>query len=226
MSLFYFSGVVGSTEWGSKNRYAVEVNRLLDNRLFSMEYMKEWDHYLGCIDDLRPRKDVGIMLDSGAFTVFRSRKPDIRVEDLAQRLNIIMKQAEGFKTVDVINLDKIPGEWGKQPTKAQLAEAIDVSNRNYETLRSEFGDCIMPVFHMTESENQLDWILNTNAPFICASPRKDMAQKAQFNWSQRVLSKCAGRKVHGLGVTGTLTITSPYYSVDSASAVMQAIYGL
>ena len=223
MSLFYFSGVVGSI---AKSRYAVEVNRLIDNRLFSMEYMKEWDYYLGCIDELRERKDIRLMLDSGAFTVFKSRKPDIQVEDLARRLNIIMKQAQGFKSLDVINLDKIPGEWGKQPTKDQLEEAIDVSNRNYETLRAEFGDCIMPVFHMTESEHQLDCILDTGAPFVCISPRKDMSQKAQFNWAQRTISKCAGRKVHGLGVTGNLTVTSPYYSVDSASAVMQAVYGL
>jgi hypothetical protein len=222
MSLFYFSGVVGDTV------YSDRVNKMLTHRLFSMEYMREWDLYFARIDDLRPRHEVSLMLDSGAFTVFRSRKPDIQVEDLARRLNIIMKQAEGFKTVDVINLDKIPGEWGKQPTKDQLEEAIDVSNRNYETLRAEFGDCIMPVFHQTESEAQLDHILAYKAPYVCISPQTGKAsQKAQFNWAQRVLDK-ANRvcRTHGLAVTGSLTVTSPYYSVDSASAVMQSVYGL
>lgn len=170
-----------------------------------------------------------IMLDSGAFTAWNAGE-QTHLDDVFRAYDEFEKNSEGlFDEIWMINLDKIPGERGRDPTVAELNEALEISDINYERLVSRFGERILPVFHQGEPDKRM-FELAEIAKYICISPRNDVHEGLRKIWSQErhflLHKKYPSHMTHGLATTGNLMIQDvPWYSVDSAAWIIHAAYG-
>jgi hypothetical protein len=216
------------------DKYQDQEDTLCSSRLFSLhgDYMRPVMKWLQRVVDNpnRPYPKI-MMLDSGAFTAWNAGEEATldhviesyeRFEDVAGDL---------FEEIWMINLDKIPGEKGRDPTQAELDESIVISDRNYKILVEKFGDRILPVFHQDESDERLFEIADM-ADYFCISPRNDLPEARRKRWSQRVhhmLTNKYGpgaKRTHGLATTGNEMIREvPWYSIDSAAWILHAGYG-
>ena len=96
-----------------------------------------------------------ILLDSGAFTAW-NKGDEVSVDEVLGKYSRFIEGAGSlFDEIWMINLDKIPGERGRDPTLAELKEAVEVSDRNFEILVKEFGNHVLPVFHQGEATSRL-----------------------------------------------------------------------
>lgn len=170
-----------------------------------------------------------LMLDSGAFSAWKTGK-STSLDEVTRHYDEIIGLARGnVGQIWLINLDVIPGESGRDPTVTEIADAIVQSDRNLEILKKRFGDVVLPVFHQGEDLTRLDEVC-AQAQYIGVSPRNDVAEPRRIEWSQRIHAYLARKhphvKTHGLAATGFNMFTKvPWYSVDSASWIMSAAYG-
>lgn len=181
----------------------------------------------------RPYPKV-IMLDSGAFTAW-NKGEKTTVEDVKRKYHRFLEIAgDMFDEIWMVNLDVIPGERGRDPTSAELASALEVSDVNFAILEAEFGQRILPVFHQGEDNARLDEVVKQvrgKSDYICVSPRNDLAENLRVQWSREkhkyLETKWPGIKTHGLATTGNVMVrTVPWYSGDSAAWVQHGGYGM
>ena len=171
-----------------------------------------------------------IMLDSGAFTAW-NKGDSVSVDEVLRKYSRFLEgSGDLFDEIWMINLDKIPGERGRDPTLAELDEAVKVSDENFKLLTHHFGSRILPVFHQGESSSRLDEVLN-QAEYICVSPRNDVAEKLRVEWSAKchlmISQRSPNTRTHGLATTGNNMIrTVPWYSGDSAAWVQHGGFGM
>jgi hypothetical protein len=172
-----------------------------------------------------------LMFDSGAFTAW-SKGREVDYDVLCHTYDDALKQFHGkCRAVWLINLDKIPAEKGRSATKAELDQAMEVSNKNFEKMLARYGEHVIPVFHQDEPTVQL--LLLAKHPYICLSPRNDVHEALRVEWSvtmHRILQDHAGDKpipqTHGLAATGsTMMRFVPWGSVDSAAWIFAAANG-
>lgn len=174
----------------------------------------------------RTKRPRHIMLDSGAFTAW-NKGDETRIEEVVAAYSDFMQAAgDMFDEVWMINLDKIPGRKGVEPSPEELDEALVVSDRNLEVLQRTFGDRILPVFHQGEPPSRLE-VVKAQSRYICVSPRNDLSENVRRNWSLEVHGSCIGWKTHGLAATGNVMMrVVPWTSVDSAAWILHAAYGI
>lgn len=164
-----------------------------------------------------------LLLDSGAFTGW-NQGHEVKLEILLPvYYDFMLKYWENVKEIYLINLDKIPGSPGRTPDEAEIQEAIEISDKNYEILVKEFGPRVLPVYHQGEDEKRLAEIV-AMSEYICVSPRNDLWEGQRVKWSQEVHSKITrATKTHGLAATGLEMMTTvPWTSVDSATWIFKA----
>lgn len=168
-----------------------------------------------------------IMLDSGAFTAWNKGTPIDLKHLLPVYREFVGSYLHKVKEIWLINLDKIPGSPGVDPSIEQIDEAMWVSDQNYETLVREFGPRILPVFHQGESSQRLNAI-EAMGEYICVSPRNDVGEIHRVRWARDVHSRLPqGKMTHGLAATGFAMMTTvPWQSVDSATWVAHSSYGM
>lgn len=167
-----------------------------------------------------------ILYDSGAFTAW-TKGEEVNLVTLGDTYERLFDQyGHTGRGVYFINLDKIPGAPGRTASLEEIEECLKVSDDNFNYLRNRLGDIIIPVFHQNESEERLH-VVAAAAPYICISPRNDVAEKSRVSWAAEVHSKLPpGLKTHGLATTGHPMMTRvPWHSVDSATWIMIAAYG-
>ena len=166
-----------------------------------------------------------LMLDSGAFTAW-TKGDEVKLDHLLHTYgDLINKYGPYMKAIWLINLDKIPGSPGRTAGPDEIEQAIEISDANYKTLVSTFGDRVLPVFHQNESEQRLEDVVQM-APYVCISPRNDMPERHRVSWSQYVHGLQPGMKSHGLATTGAQMLTTvPWYSADSAAWVFMGAMG-
>lgn len=167
-----------------------------------------------------------IMLDSGAFTAW-TKGEEVTLDHLIRDYSTLIDEfGYDIEKIWLINLDKIPAEPGRDPTPAELREAIRISDENFHKLVDVFGDRIIPVFHQGEDEARLAEVCNM-ARYICVSPRNDLGERHRRTWASEVHGKLPdGIRTHGLATTGyPMMSTIPWHSVDSATWIMLAAYG-
>lgn len=213
-----------------------DANRRLQQRDFGRTF--DWDtaevleHVCKRLDG-RPYPRA-ILLDSGAFTAW-NKGEKTTVDDVKRKYSRFIELADGlFDEIWGINLDVIPGERGRDPTQAELDEAIRVSDINYEILTKEFGNIILPVFHQGESDARLaECVAQVDGKhnYICVSPRNDLAEGMRITWSRDahglLRDKWPHIRTHGLATTGNKMVrTVPWYSGDSAAWVQHGGYGM
>lgn len=216
----YISGPAGKPDY-----FMCEEAARSNYRLFSMhkaykkdilewlDKAKEWCTY--------PKN---ILLDSGAFTAW-NKGDTTTLEEVVEAYDEFLEKGDGmFDSVYAINLDVIPGSAGRTPTQNEIQAAIKESDKNFEYLTTRYGNIILPVYHQGEDNTRLSVVL-TQSPYICVSPRNDVAESSRVRWALNVHSGLHGIKTHGLATTGSNMLSVPFYSVDSATAIHAALFG-
>jgi len=187
-----------------------------------------WEVTAECDDNDLASKNPGateLMLDSGAFTAW-TKNEEVELDHLLYVYgDLLEKYSSSMKEIWLINLDKIPGSPGRTADTKELDHCIEVSDINFNILRQEFGDRVLPVYHQNESEQRLFDVLDMT-PYICVSPRNDLPEKQRVAWSQYVHTLIPGLRAHGLATTGAQMLTTvEWYSADSASWVFAGAMG-
>ena len=104
-------------------------------------------------------KDIHFLVDSGAYSIWNSGKPPLKVEIYEAFCLDVIKKAKGeFKKLEFINLDKIPGERNVPVTQEDIEEAQQVSWKNYLYLKDKVQN-VLPVFHQGDDFLYLTMII-------------------------------------------------------------------
>lgn len=207
-------------------RYRAKEDSLCSHRLFSLHgnYVSGALSWLADTrnHDTRPRC---VLLDSGAFTAW-NHGDEVHLEDVIRNYATFNERAEGlFDEVWMINLDKIPGRAGRDPTPNEIREAMAVSDQNFDVLNNLFPGRVLPVFHQGEPLHRLETVREQSG-YVCLSPRNDVGETHRIEWSRKLHAKYPSIVSHGLAATGIHMLRSvPWYSVDSAVWRLYATYG-
>tara|TARA_Y100001973_G_C5209214_1_gene344223 strand:- start:11984 stop:12829 length:846 start_codon:yes stop_codon:yes gene_type:complete len=156
-----------------------------------------------------------VIIDSGAFSVWKSNKKT----SLNNYLEFIGKVNEIFKGNAIyVNLDVIPGVFGRKPSKKETEEACEKGYENYLKLKKHKLN-IMPVHHQYDD---IKWLHKyaKHKPYVLAiSPANDRTTKGRIPYLDECFRTVKNTvRCHGLAVTGdALMKRYPWFSVDSAS---------
>lgn len=178
---------------------------------------------------LNPRPRFELLLDSGAFTAWRS-KLEIK---LKHYIEFCQDAAERGLLYAPVGLDEIPKcQPGTPPTPAELERSASVTAKNNAQMRKE-GVTAVPVFHYRERFYWFEKMLDDAYPYIGLAARSARGGEpaAVRAWYGRCFDLVASRgkdiKVHGFGETRPGFMQRfPWYSVDSSSADQYASYGM
>jgi len=214
---------------GIRAELTPEVASYISYRLLSMHKAFKGNTRVWCEVSHHPKSAMQeVMLDSGAFTAFtKGHKVELNelvaaYDDTSRKLN------KRIKHIWFINLDVIPGAYGRIAAEAEVKEALDRSDDNYRLLSKRYGrERVLPVFHQTESQARLRAIVGM-APFIAMGFRQDFAEEHRISCAEEALSyaHAQGAKVHGLATTGYKMLSrAPFDTVDSASWLYAAAMG-
>lgn len=228
---FYFSGTPRS------DKYQMMENSLCSHRLFSLHGSYEqsvlnWithpkNGIEANLDKPRPKY---ILLDSGAFTSWKSGH-HTTVDEVTRSYSRFIDVAKNhFEEIWAINLDVIPGEFGRDPTPEEIKDAIKTSDENYRILVDRFGPRILPVYHQGEPLEralEVEALTEKTSKYICVSPRNDLHEGLRVVWAQQVHAALKPEtRTHGLATTGNKMLERvSWYSVDSATWVLIPAYG-
>ena len=156
-------------------------------------------------------KDIELIIDSGAFSVWNSGRSMNRGD--------LLKFYQAIKAIrpntNFINLDVIPGSKGKKPTTKQSKDACEAGWQNFLWFKKQ-GFTTLPVFHEDDDWDYL-YKMMKETDFICISPANDSTTTTRMKWLDKVYSILkADYKTHGLAATALpLLKRYPFYSVDS-----------
>ena len=177
-----------------------------------------------------------VMLDSGAFTAWGSGE-DVDRDALAAWA--VARQRE-HPSAELLNLDVIPGQPSRAPSRRELDAAVEGSAVNAEALRAD-GLRVIEVYHLYEPLTVLDAIMSRRRPGERVAlgglarwtggpggPIKRRFCNAAFAHLARPDGSIPS--VHGLGVSpDSSQIGSsrfPWASCDSTSWVSMGRYGV
>jgi hypothetical protein len=166
-----------------------------------------------------------IIIDSGAFSVWKSNK----IININEYIYFCEKIKNTFSKmcIDVVNLDAIPGIYGKKPSKIDINNAVKNSLNNFELMKNANLNPIY-VFHQHEPFDVLkDIISDKTNTYIGLSPANDSHQNEKLKFLDTCFSIVKNNvKCHGFAVTAKDSMLRyPWYSVDSASIYSIFFYG-
>lgn len=224
MMKYYFSGVATFNQEWKKKLAPVTPYRLLSCHGDYIRYAHEWLQY--AIEG-GGGKNIEIILDSGAFTAWKSGR-EVTLEELMPVYTDFMHRYQNeLKAIRLVNLDKIPGSLGVTASDEEVLAAIAESDRNYKVLVDTFGDRVFPVFHQGEPKGRLLEVAGM-ADYICISPRNDVSERYRYLWASEVheaLGKI-GVRTHGMATTGNEMLSNvKWYSADSSSWIYAGSVG-
>lgn len=206
-----------------------------------LAWMNEKKELLEWVKELREseqlRKDIRLVVDSSAYSAW-TRHIKVDLDEYIAFINSISDVVYWFA-----ELDKIPGEFGKEKTKEEIEEAPEYSWKNYLYMIDKVN-CpkkILPIFHMYEDykylKNMLDYQFEDGGfiEYIGLSPSNDASVTDKIKWYEKtwkfISDECAklGRSyplVHNFGCT-TISIMEQYPSMssDSTSWIRGASFG-
>lgn len=166
-----------------------------------------------------------IWLDSGAFSAWNVG----REIDLDHYIAYIKANIEHIDYY--VNLDVIPGAFGRVPTQEEVEESAAKGWENMLRMEAE-GLKPIPVFHMGEQFKWLRRMVEHGCPYIGISPANDRTTEKKRLWLDRVFAEITDKegwpvvKTHAFGVTAIdLLIRYPWYSADSTTWIMIAARG-
>ena len=167
-----------------------------------------------------------VMLDSGAFTAF-TKGHKVELDDLIATYDDTIRKLKPGLQIWLINLDVIPGAYGRVATPQETVDALAKSDDNYKILKKRFGSRVLPVYHQTEPVSRLHEIVAMN-DFVAMGFRQDFAEEFRIRCAEESLlyAHSKGRLVHGLATTGyKMLARAPFDTVDSATWLYIAAMG-
>lgn len=175
------------------------------------------------IDNKKPL--VKLMLDSGVFSAWNRREPF----DLDGYIKYVQDHKQYVDTY--VNADKIPGEFGKPRTDAEVRESAEVSWANLNKMW-EAGLKPIPVFHQGEEWKWLLKMIDAGEEYIGIATIKDLPINDQRAWLDEVFTILCDSKglpyvrTHGFGITRpSLLLRYPWYTCDSTTWSLSPGYG-
>lgn len=168
---------------------------------------------------------VDLILDSGAFSAWK-KKESLTVE---QYISFIERNKPALH--EYVNLDVIPGEWGRVGTPEDVERSAAKGYENLLKMRAA-GLEAMPVYHMGERLYWLERMIGDGFTYIGISPANDRTTAQKVEWLDWVYGYLCGSsgfpeiKTHGFGVTALpLLFRYPWYSADSVTWLLVGGYG-
>ncbi len=159
-----------------------------------------------------------IMMDSGAFSAW-NKKASIDIEEYTK---FCLKYLDNIDFV--VNLDVIPAEFGRKPTKEEAEISAKKGWHNYQFMLSAGipKEKLLHVFHQGEDFKWLKRMLQI--PYIGLSPANDRTTEQKITWLDSCMPYVTDakgmplNKWHGFAVTSLrLMLRYSWYSVDSTS---------
>lgn len=205
----------------SKSFYLEELKKTggTGQVLFSFASASSIEKALQILEYMSPEAEF--IIDSGAFSAWNSGK-EIDREELLKFYKAIRAK---FPNAHFINLDKIPGERGRKPTREEAREACEISWENYLWFKKN-GIVTLPVFHENDDFTFL-YRMMKDTDYIAISPANDSSTKRRMVWLDKVFKILkADYKTHGLAATSHALLKKyPFYSVDSINWKAPVLYG-
>lgn len=171
-----------------------------------------------------------LLIDSGAFSIHKSKK-EVPLQDYIDFLNANHEYLDYY-----IQLDNIPGEWGRKPTDEEVADSPKKTWENYLYMVDKLVEPkkLLPVFHQGEDMFYLKQMLEfkykdgTPIDYICLSSNKSLDAKKRYEWYKQCYdvienSSNPNVKTHSLGTQSQRHINSiPFTSADATSWILSA----
>lgn len=170
-------------------------------------------------------RTVDLIMDSGAYSCWKKQE-SLTVDEYGEFL-----LANASWIDHAVNLDVIPGSWGRVPSPNEVEQSAEVGWKNFKRLRKQ-GINTMPVFHQGERIYWLDKMLDAGCDYIGISPANDRTTDQKIEWLDEIYGYLCGQegypkvKTHGFGVTALpLIYRYPWYSLDSVTWLLVGGYG-
>jgi hypothetical protein len=167
-----------------------------------------------------------LMLDSGAFTAWQAGKPT-DLHGYARFAQALLAARRDLPTW-AVNLDVIPGEYGRSSSAEERRRGMAQSLRNADTLRA-YGLPVVEVFHQDEPWEFLDTLIARlpRRAVLGISPRNDVSATQRARWLAELLRHLRETRriaaadlprCHGLAATCRECLEAfPFYSADSST---------
>lgn len=190
-----------------------------ENILFSFAFFPNLKTIKNIFGDWQPKN---IIVDSGAFSVW-SRGETVNIDDYANFCNDVISHFSN-SSINFVNLDVLPGNYGRMPTAKERRESVKRGRENYFYLLEKYNLKTIPVFHQHEDFEDLKRMMvdvNGRGNYLGLSPANDQPMNSKLKWLNQAFSITRDKvKCHGFAVTGFKQLISyPFYSSDSSSWV-------
>lgn len=167
---------------------------------------------------------INLMLDSGAYSAWR-QKENISLGEYIEYIRDNEASLDSY-----VNLDVIPGEFGRKPTSKEVEVSARIGWENFCAMR-ECGLSPIPVYHQGESLEWLQKMIDV-CDYVGISPANDRNTAEKVRWLDDVFEFLCNAegwscvKTHAFGVTAiSILFRYPWYSVDSLTWLLVAAYG-
>jgi len=168
---------------------------------------------------------VDLILDSGAYSCWK-RKESLTLQEYIDFIHQYPKLIH-----EAVNLDRIPGEWGRVPSTTEVEASASEGWDNLIEMRKQ-GIEAMPVYHMGERRYWLEKMIGEGFNYIGISPANDRTTAQKVEWLDDIFHFLCGDKgypqvkTHGFGVTALPILDRyPWFSADSITWVLIGVYG-
>lgn len=182
--------------------------------------------YLGknLVNQVKDNPNVSLIIDSGAFSVWTKGK-SINLKEYIDYCKWL-KANNHLKKLHFVNLDVLPGKFGKRPTMQEREDSATEGWKNYEAMKAHGLD-VIHVFHQHEDLKWLEKLMNDSSPYIGISPANDLSKKERLIWLKQVFNIVKDKKkTHGFGVTAFDILKEiPFYSADSSNFATPVRFG-
>ena len=181
-----------------------------------------------------PRKKIAqlngrielLVLDSGAYSAWVQKRP-VLLDDYIEYIKANQEHIDHY-----INLDVIPGEFGRVPTSDEVEKSAQEGWDNMMRMRDAGLDPV-PVYHQGE---RIEWLWRmmdeAKCDYIGISPANDRHTPQKRIWLDMVFDFITDDdgmpliKTHGFGVTSVpLICRYPWYTADSTTWALMGGYG-
>ena len=205
-----------------------KAERLLRERGITESWPGYFESLTTISERFAPSHPKHIMLDSGAFTAWNTGKP-VTLDEVKSVYSRFLNEAGGlFDEVWLVNLDVITDD---KTGPEEKSRAIKQSDRNFATLQSEFGNCVLPVFHQDEGKERLLEVVDQAKGYLCLSPLNSKPEEERWRWATLARSALSDLdcdvRTHGLATTGNNMLRyATLLSGDSEAWLRHARYGV
>lgn len=190
------------------------------NLLHSFEYK---DAFLKVLQKFNV-KNKFYMIDSGAFSAW-SKGTKVNLDEYIDFCKFVTTKYPD-NDWKIVNLDVIPGSFGRVPTAQERAYSAQKGWENYEYMMRK-GLKPIHIFHQFEDFKWLKQLM-ASSDYIGISPDNSQSVDSRVRWLSQVYSVVKDKvKTHGFACTGSGFLkVAPFYSVDSSSWSVGPRYGI